>query len=179
MLRKYALILLLCSLATAASAQQMPGTGRIAFVSKAPLETITAESGQLRGIIDLAKMNFAFTFPVKSFEGFNSPLQKEHFNEHYLETDRFPNATFTGNIVGMEGKCPGDCDITVYAKGKLMIHGITQLVTIPVHLVKKGATVRADAKFDVALADYGISIPKILEAKISPLINVSVDAEFQ
>ena len=179
MVRAWILSVILVLSALVASGQQLPGTGRIAFVSEAPLETIKASSDQLRGIIDIGKGNFAFTFPVKSFEGFNSPLQKEHFNEHYLETDRFPDATFTGNIVGMEGKCTDDCDITVYAKGKLTIHGITQLVTIPVHFVKKGQSIQADAGFDVALADYGISIPKILEAKISPLIKVTVDAAFQ
>lgn len=154
------------------------GNGTISFVSNAPLETIKAASDKLSGIISYEQNNFAFSFPVKSFEGFNSPLQKEHFNEHYLETAQYPKSTFTGKIIGLD-ICGLDCEIQVFAKGKLEIHGITKIVTIPVEFRKIGNKIEAKSIFQLDLSDYNINIPKILEAKISPIIDVTVDVEFE
>ena len=160
-------------------AQQWRGAGSVSFISDAPLEKITASSEELRGIIDMEKRTFAFTFPVSTFEGFNSPLQKEHFNEHYLETKEFPNATFTGVLIGTEEICAGECELEMYAKGKMTIHGITVLMTIPVRIEVKPSEWRASGEFYVALSDHGIGIPKILEAKIATEIAVSVAVMFK
>lgn len=153
------------------------GKGSVEFVSEAPLERISASSDQLIGLIDLTERTFAFTFPVSSFMGFNSPLQREHFNEHYLESTKYPKAIFTGKIIGWKD-CEEACLQDVMAKGKLEIHGVTQVVNIPVVLQYNNTTMSASASFDLALEDFDISIPLILEAKISPIINVKVDLEF-
>lgn len=149
------------------------GKGEVSFTSIAPLEVISAKSGELNGIVDLDKSTFAFNFPVRSFSGFNSPLQKEHFNEHYLETDKYPKATFTGKIIELE-KVEGDYLQEIYAKGKMTIHGQTKIMTIQVSMDRKNNTLEAKSDFTVSLSDFGISIPTLLEAKISPNINVSV-----
>ena len=60
--------------------------GLVHFVSDAPLEIIEAESDQMQGLIDLDKKVFAFKLYIKSFEGFNNPLQQVHFYENYMET---------------------------------------------------------------------------------------------
>ena len=73
--------------------------GHVSFTSEAPLEVIKANSKQLRGAMNLDENTFAFVVSTRSFEGFNSPLQKEHFNEKYLESDLYPNTTFTGKII--------------------------------------------------------------------------------
>ena len=69
---------------------------QVKFVSDAPLELIKAESAYLRGVLDLSKNSFAFRLHVNTFEGFNSPLQKEHFKENYMEIQEFPDITFVG-----------------------------------------------------------------------------------
>src|SRR5258706_14622796 len=63
--------------------------GKISFKSEAPLELIRASSDQLIGLLDNDKKNFSFKINIRSFQGFNSPLQKEHFNENYLESDKY------------------------------------------------------------------------------------------
>ncbi|MFM8486043.1 MAG: YceI family protein, partial [Bacteroidota bacterium] len=73
--------------------------GKINLKSTAALEVIEARSGKLRGVIDPAAQSFAWTIEVRYFEGFNSPLQQEHFNENYLESTVYPKATFTGRII--------------------------------------------------------------------------------
>ena len=69
-------------------------SGKISFRSDAPLEIIRASSSEMIGLIDITKENFSFKIQVHSFQGFNSPLQKEHFNENYMESDKYPEASF-------------------------------------------------------------------------------------
>ena len=73
-------------------------SGTISFRSDAPLELITADSKEMKGRLDVKRRLFAFSVKMNSFRGFNSPLQREHFNENYVESDKFPKATFAGII---------------------------------------------------------------------------------
>src|ERR1043165_8743752 len=97
--------------------------GVVRFHSDAPQELIRAASEELKGVIDVRKRTFAFRIPITSFQGFNSPLQREHFNENYMESVRFPEAAFLGKIIE-------DVDLTkngaylVRAKGRLLVHGL-------------------------------------------------------
>jgi polyisoprenoid-binding protein YceI len=99
--------------------------GSIAFRSDAVLELIKANSNELKGVVDISKKQFAFKIKVSSFNGFNSPLQKEHFNENYLETDKFPFASFEGKIIE-DIDLSIDGTYNIRAKGNLTVHGITQ-----------------------------------------------------
>ena len=152
------------------------GGGKVSFISEAPLETIEAESNILAGIIDKSKMNFAFKLNVSSFDGFNSALQKEHFKEHYLETRKYPDATFLGKII-LDNPCKSQCKTKAICKGKFKIHGITQIVSIPVDYEIKNNIIYISGDFKVLLSDYKIKIPRIVQAKISPEILVYVDIE--
>src|SRR5687767_1473348 len=73
--------------------------GHIGFKSDAALELIKAASEDLKGLIESEKKQFTFIVRIKTFKGFNSPLQREHFNENYLESGKYPDATFTGKII--------------------------------------------------------------------------------
>lgn len=152
------------------------GNGNVSFISDAPLETVKAHSTKLDGIIDLNKKTFAFTIDVNSFEGFNSPLQKEHFNEHYLETKKFPKSMFTGNIIS-ELNCSENCDQMIICKGKFTIHGITKIETIHVHFKKSKQKIDIQSDFEILLSDYNIKIPKIVQAKIATDIQLKVQIQ--
>ena len=154
------------------------GNGNVSFISDAPLEIIKAESNALDGIIDTSNMNFAFTIDMTSFQGFNSPLQKEHFNEHYLDTKKYPKATFLGTIITSEN-CDNGCDTDAICKGKLTIHGVTEIVTIPVHLTIDNGALNISGEFFVKLSDYNIKIPRIVQAKIASEIKVTVENVMQ
>ncbi|HTF27318.1 MAG TPA: hypothetical protein VK625_00660, partial [Flavitalea sp.] len=60
----------------------------MSFTSNADLELIKAASNKVQGLIDPATNQFAFSVDVKSFQGFNSELQREHFNEKYMESEK-------------------------------------------------------------------------------------------
>ena len=150
--------------------------GRISFTSEAPLELIQAESESLRGVLDLEKKQFAFSVSMKSFSGFNSPLQQEHFNENYLETNAFPKAVFTGRIIdNIDTSSPGTYQVRT--KGKLTVHGVTQERIIKGSLVISEQKITISSNFSVLLKEHNISIPKIVYQKIAEQINISLTAE--
>ncbi len=149
--------------------------GRIHFKSEAPLELIEASSSKLRGLIRTDDQTFAFSVANESFEGFNSALQREHFNENYMESSRYPNCTFTGKIIEpvdftKEGT------YTVRAKGKLSVHGVDVERIIKSTLTIKGNTISVQSEFIVPLQEHNITIPKIVYQKIAEEINVKINA---
>lgn len=151
-------------------------SGTISFKSDLALETIIATSKDLKGIIDPTKKTFAFKVFIKTFEGFNSPLQKEHFNENYMMSDKYPEATFLGKIIedidfGKDGT------YTIRAKGKLNLHGVEQERIIKSDLIIKGKSIKIKSNFTVMLSDYLIAIPKVVSEKLANEIKVEVNAE--
>lgn len=161
------------------SAQNMyKGSGKVLFVSEAPLEVIRAESNQLTGIVEKSSMNFAYRLNVSTFEGFNSALQKEHFNEHYLETQKYPDATLTGKLL-LDEDCENNCVTSATCKGKFTIHGVTQIVSIPISFKIEDSYIYISGQFNILLSDYNIKIPRIVQAKISPEISVNVEVELK
>lgn len=152
--------------------------GTISFRSEAPLELIKATSDQLIGAIDVDKKNFTFKIFMRSFQGFNSPLQKEHFNELYVESDRFPEASFKGKIIE-------DQDLTVdgtyelRAKGILTIHGVSQERIIKSDVTVSNKTIKLKSSFSVLLSDHNIPIPKVVYQKLANEIKVDVNATLE
>lgn len=153
----------------------MSKAGTVKFVSEAPLELIKAESGQLMCIIDISKRTFAFSMPISTFEGFNNPLQREHFLDNYMEADKFKNATFSGKIIEEEDLSK-EGTYTIRAKGMLNIHGVEKEKIIKAKIVVKNNGMDVDAHFDVPLEDHNIKVPKIINQKIAQVISVDVKA---
>lgn len=180
MLRKYLIIFTLATLLS--SHVQAPlyvfgvSNGSIAFRSDAPMELIKATSSQLKGIFVAEKKQFAFSINVNTFKGFNSPLQEEHFNENYLETDKFPRATFEGKIIE-DIDLQRDGIYSVRAKGNLTVHGVVQERIIKCDLNIKNGVVSIKSNFTVLLADHNISIPKVVHEKLASEIKVEVRAD--
>jgi hypothetical protein len=153
-------------------------TGKISLKSDASLEVITAKSNKLRGAIEPAYNTFAWTVEIRSFEGFNSPLQKEHFNENYMESTKYPKASFAGKIIEkIDFQTDGTYEVR--AKGKLMVHGVEQERIIKTTLEIQGSKIKVRCSFTVPLSDHDINIPKIVHQKIAEEIAVNVEAELK
>ena len=149
--------------------------GSVKFTSDAPLELIEAESKELKGLIDFGKETFAFTVASGSFEGFNSALQKEHFNENYMESKIFPRSSFSGKIIE-KLDLSQDGDYTIRAKGKLVVHGVEQERIIKSGLKVRNGVVAIESVFTVPLQDHNITIPKVVYQKIAEEITVAINA---
>src|ERR1700712_4054438 len=87
------------SMAAAAQSKLTTGNGEINFTSNAQLEMIKASTNKVQGKLDPATNQFAFTVQVQTFKGFNTELQRQHFNDNYLESEKYPNASFAGKII--------------------------------------------------------------------------------
>lgn len=148
--------------------------GRIDFVSAAPLERIEAGSSTVKGVMNLESGSFAFRASINSFKGFNSPLQQIHFQENYMESDKYPYATFEGKLVDeIPFDRPGE--YSVRAKGKFTVHGVKQERIIRGDVFVSENEVRIVTNFRVALVDHEIHVPRIVNQKISEHIDVSID----
>jgi hypothetical protein len=150
--------------------------GIATFTSDAPLEMITASSDQVQGAVDLSDRSFLFSIENKSFKGFNSSLQQEHFYENYMEVRKYPKSTFNGKIIE-ELDLSSIQEQVVRAKGILNIHGAEQERIIKGTLRITGEKLVLHADFTVPLEDHNIKIPKVVNQKIAEIINVSFSAE--
>ena len=148
--------------------------GVIKFVSRAQLELIQASSTKLQGVLDPATSQFAFLVDIKSFQGFNSGLQQHHFNENYMESEKFPYAKFSGKIIEQVDYTQNN-SAEVRAKGELEIHGQKQVRIIKSKITVQEKGVIIEAQFLVPLSDHDITIPKIVNQKIATEIQVDVN----
>lgn len=157
----------------------LPGVGQryqlasseVSFYSEAPLEDIEAVNTQARSVFDASAGEIAFIIPIREFE-FEKSLMQEHFNENYLESDQYPNATFEGTLTGFQKELNSQQSVT--AKGQLTIHGVTHSVEIPGTIHQLNDHWMMDAKFPVKLEDYNIKIPKVVFLNIAEEVDVTV-----
>jgi hypothetical protein len=149
--------------------------GSVKFHSSAPRELIYANSKQLKGIVDIQEKTFAFRINITSFLGFNNSLQQEHFNESYMESFLFPDATFSGKIIE-DVDLKNDGVFLVRAKGKLKIHGSTQERIVKVKINKVGSSISFNSDFVISLYEYNIKVPRVVYDKLSPEIHIRVSA---
>ena len=150
--------------------------GSVSFSSEAPMEIIMAKSTKLVGLINTSKNSFAFQVAVISFEGFNSELQREHFNENYMESTKFPKVKFVGKIdrdvdYDKNGTYP------VKVQGKLNVHGIIKEREISAAITIIGKMITIKSEFEVSLEDHDIKIPTIVNQKLAKVITCKVQAE--
>jgi polyisoprenoid-binding protein YceI len=149
--------------------------GSVSFFSRASIENIDAVTSKASGIIDAATGEVAFMIPIRSFE-FHQSLMKEHFNDKYMESDKFPHATFQGKISGFERDKPGSQP--VQAIGKMTIHGQTREITVTGTIEMETGKIKMKSVFPVVLQDYKIKIPKLLWQNIAEQVEVKLDLIF-
>ncbi len=148
--------------------------GKVNFISDAPLELITASSDKLAGVLNVESRSFTFSVASATFEGFNSALQRTHFNEDYMESEKYPSSTFKGKIIEeVDISAPGKYNVR--AKGKLTIHGVEFDRIIRCDLVTEENKIAVHSDFTVFLDDHNISVPTIVNKKIAEEIKVEIN----
>lgn len=176
-MRTKILIIIFILMSFALNAQKfMTKNGYIGFYSHTPLEDIKADNNQVATILDASTGEIVFQVLMKSFK-FEKALMEEHFNENYVESEKFPKATFKGKIINLsEVDFSREGSHNVNVQGELSIHGVTNNITIPgeIEIMKDG--VKASSKFVVKPEDYKIEIPGVVREKIAKEISVTVDA---
>lgn len=150
-------------------------TGHIKFYSETPIETIEAHNHAVNSALNPASGDFVFKVLIKSFE-FEKALMQEHFNENYLESDKYPNATFKGKLADVDGLdfCK-DGSFEVLIKGDLTIHGVIKNIEEKGTFTVSEGKIQGQSVFNVLLEDYKIKVPGAVKKQISESIEVSVD----
>ena len=176
---KFSLVFSLIFISFIASAQVRYYTknAKINFFSETPLEDIEANNNSSVSVLDTQNGSLQFSLLVKGFEFKNEEMQ-EHFNDDYMESDKFPKAEFKGTVINhssIDYKKPGNYNVQV--KGLLTIRGVTKEVLSNGILKVNNDNIKANSTFNIALADYGIKIPKLVNDKIAKTIKITVDAK--
>ena len=152
-------------------------TGKISFYSKAPMEDIEAKNKTVAAVMDTKTGSIQFSVLMKSFE-FEKALMQEHFNENYVESDKFPKADFKGTVVNNNSvNYLKDGTYNTTVKGKLTIHGVTKEVEAPGVIKIEGGKIDASSTFNVLLSDFNVSIPSMVKDKVSNTIKITVDCK--
>lgn len=149
---------------------------KVSFFSSAPIEDIAAHTEKGVSALNTQNKKIYFKIPIRSFE-FQKSLMQEHFNENYMESDDYPYATFSGNIISdidfsKEGSYPVEVD------GDLSVHGVTKHYREKGKLVIGNGSIMVSAEFKVRLADHKIDIPEILFMNIAEVLSVKIDANY-
>jgi polyisoprenoid-binding protein YceI len=176
-MKNFLLLVLVC-VATTAFSQKKYTTEKtyISFYSHAPLEDIKADNAKNSAIFNADNNEIAFSVPMKEFK-FRKSLMQQHFNEKYVESDKFPKSTFQGKIVGFKADVTGQQQVK--AQGKLTIHGVTKDIDVPGTIEVQGKKLQMRSKFMVKVADYDITIPSLVFQNIAEEVEVTIDFTFK
>jgi polyisoprenoid-binding protein YceI len=154
-------------------------TGRINFFSKAALEDIEAKNKTVQAVIDSKSGAIQFAAQMKGFE-FEKQMMQQHFNENYVESDKYPKGEFKGTITNNSGiDYTKDGSYNAKVKGKLTIHGITKDIETSGTVKVTGGKLDVNSSFTILLSDYNISIPSVVKDKISNSIRITVDCTLE
>ena len=152
-------------------------TGHVWFVSEAPLERIEAHNNKALAILDIEKGKIEISILIKAFQ-FEKALMQEHFNENYLESDSYPKAKFSGEILNWNQDISNIKEAKEYTiLGKIEIHGVEAPFKENVRLFYENNLLKAKGKFKLNLSEFKIKIPSIVEQKIADEVEVNVDLD--
>lgn len=181
-MKKSILVLALATAATVSFAQKKLTTtsGTISFDATTKLDALPkADNKTVVAALNTKTGEVAFEAVVKSFS-FANPKMQEHFNgAQWMDSDKFPTATFKGKITNLSAvKFATDGTYTATVEGDLTLHGVTQKITAPATITVNNKKVSASSDFTIKLADYGVNGPAIGAGKVSTDPKITVSAAF-
>ncbi|MFK8002791.1 MAG: YceI family protein [Polyangiales bacterium] len=154
---------------------------RTTFTSSAQLETINGISSTASGTFSVDPANLSatsgtITVPVASI-GTGIDERDEHLRSpQWLNAAAHPNATFEITSIRGASSLTANQDANLQVVGRFTIHGQTHNVTARVRAKWDGSTgLRLRARFTIELDDYGVSIPSVVQAKVSNEISIQID----
>ncbi len=174
---RHILLTLLCVVAmhTVAAQVYLTRNGTIRFFSEAPLENIKAINRQVMSALNTETGEFVFRLPIRSF-AFDKALMQEHFNDNFMESHNYPNASFQGMIEqggSIDFTAPGSHDVTVV--GELTMKDVTKSIREPGKLTVKDDLIEGVAVFVISPEDFNIAIPRRYVRSIASEIEVTVN----
>lgn len=168
------IILTICSFSVVSAQKYSTKSGTIKFSSETPVEKIEGLNRQANSALDFATGNIVFRVLIRGFE-FEKALMQEHFNENYMESDTYPNATFSGKVTNIKDvNLSKDGVYKVMVEGDLNMHGVSRKISTNGTLEVKAGKVLGAATFTVSPKDFNIKIPQAVIKNIAETIQVEV-----
>lgn len=151
----------------------------IGFFSDTPIEKIEAHNTSSNCVFDLATGRIEFSALIKGFQ-FERALMQEHFNENYLESDKFPKAVFKGQIDNYRKIDPAkNTKHIVRVSGDLTMHGVTKSLSTQAVIDVKDGNMKTSSEFQIAVADFQVEIPSLVKDQIAKNVKVKVEADLK
>lgn len=148
-------------------------TGNLKFeASMSSFEEVAAENKTASAVLESSKGDLAVLALMKGFR-FKVALMEEHFNENYVESDKYPKASFKGKIEGFDASKLSAEAKTFTITGELTLHGKTKKITDVAKISKTGDAITLTGNFDVKPGDFDIEIPKLVSKKVSEKVAIS------
>mgnify|MGYP006086807533 FL=1 len=169
-----AIILILCffPIVVISQGRYITKTGEINFEASVPsFEEVKAKNSNVSAILNSDNGEFATLALMKGFR-FKVALMEEHFNENYIESSKFPKATFKGKLINFKLSALSEEAKEFVVVGEIKMHGIDKLVELPATLSIVNNTILMKLQFTLRPEDFNIEIPKIVSSKIAEEIDV-------
>ena len=171
--------LLFTSAASYAQSKYFDKNSDVSFYSHTPIEDIDAKNSSAVSVLDVQSGAIEFSVLIKAF-AFDKALMQEHFNENYMESEKYPKATFKGQVKNISSvNLKADGTYTADVSGTLTMHGVSKEISTTATFIVKGGSLDASTAFAVNPEDYNISIPGVVKEKIAKQIEVKVSSNFQ
>ena len=152
--------------------------GMIQFNASTPLETINPINNHVSCILDSKTGKIAFQLKMISFK-FDKALMEEHFNEKYVESEKYPKSTYVGEIINWNELDFSKEKQNIKSKGILTIHGVDKEVEVSgtINFLKNNIEIKSE--FSIVVSDFDIQIPKLVRDKISKEVRVILEMNLQ
>lgn len=173
------IIVLIATIGVTGQSKYIDRAGKASFFSSAPLEDIEARSSQAVSILDTRSGEIGASLLMRSFN-FRKALMEEHFNENYVESDKYPKATFKGkitNISDLDLSKPGNYSLNI--TGDMTLHGVTKSITVTAEAVVGEGALRAKTVFPLTVKDFKIKVPRLVIDNIAEVVEVTVSFNYK
>lgn len=150
--------------------------GQISFFQETPIENIEGKSNTLISIIDKQKNEIAYKVKMTSFI-FDKALMQDHFNENYVESEKFPFATYQGEInENIDWSVNGTYNIS--STGILTMHGISKTITEKGSITINGDKIKIVNNFKIKFTDFNVEIPKLLISQLTDVVDIKIETNY-
>jgi hypothetical protein len=178
MLRKLFLLVLFTAAVNAfGQGEFISKNAYISFYSSTPLEDILGESNEAVSILNAETGEIGFQALMTTFH-FKRALMEEHFNENFIESDKYPKTKFNGKIENFNKDMLKGAVTNITVTGQLTVHGVEKTITVPATLGMDNGKLVGTAKFMAKPEDYNITIPALVREKIGKEMEVNVKVTY-
>ena len=174
-MKKLTYILLLVASLAYSQDKLLTKNGQITFeATVSSFEEVKANLNNAACVLNTKTGDMAVVLFIKSFK-FKNGLMQEHFNENYLESDKYPKSVFIGKIENFNYDSVSNSPAKYTISGTIEIHGKKKNISAPITIYKKDKQLILDSSFQLKPDDFGIEIPSIVGYKIAKIVTVTFD----